>query len=154
MNLGTIIDFINGRPISVGTGIHADVDEGISLSPVIVSTDPQDRALSLYVTQWPSLSITFTPDAVNVWSILFAIAGDQPAEIHGYAVDFHGQLPKVTPCRAKGCLRLSWIKPPVIDLRWVPSGLDPQISYAELYPSRIELVGGRWSKVIDFGGGE
>lgn len=149
MDVQKIIDVVNGKRVELALGIHADIDQGVTLCPVIVRGH---GSLSIYFPAWPSLTISFTPEAVKVWAILFAIAGDEPADLNGYSVDFHGQLPKVTPQPSRDCVLLTWRRDPIIDLRWVPRGLDPNIHSADLFAKRIDLHGSFGTKSIPIGG--
>lgn len=151
MSLQRIIDTINGKRVTLSPGISLDIDQGITLKPVIVQGPAAGDGVAIYFPEWPSLTIGFTPAAVKVWSILMSIAGNEPADIAGHLIDFHGQLPSIHPRPAINALRLKWLRSPVIDMRWIPDRFDPSIHYADLFADRLEIVGSFGMRSIPLG---
>lgn len=149
MNLQPLIDAINGLAIELAAGVSLSVDCGLVISPVIHLVGETVRIGS---PQFPQLGLDVSPLASRLYPILEAITHGKPVKVGGYAVDFHGQLPRITAQPVRGGVDLTWRTRPVIDVRWVPNVVDPTLGHVEVYADRLVLVGSFGARVIPLEG--
>lgn len=138
MNLQPLIHAINGLAIELAAGVSLSIDCGLVISPVIHLVGETVRIGS---PQFPQLGLDVSPLASRLYPILTAVSQGKPVQVGGFAVDFHGQLPRITARPQTGCVRLTWRTAPAIDVAWVPQIVDPALSFIDVFADRLRLVG-------------
>lgn len=146
LSIGAAINLLNGLPLTVSTGVTVQLDSPQYLTPVVTLVRESVR---FSFPQWLPLMIGIEAIETRVYPIVEAIAENQPVDIGGYWVDFHGQLPRITPKPLQSCLELTWPTEPRIDMRFVPSKLDPVIRSVTLFSNGAQVNGHGWQKWVE-----
>lgn len=144
--LRTLIDFVNGTQVEIAPGVTLGVESPVCLTPVVSLVGEMIR---IGFPQWLPVLVEVSALSPVLFPIVDAIAKNHPVEIEGRWIDFHGQLPRITPHPLQSCFVMSWLKAPKIDVRFVPNILDPVIQSIGVYPTGLQINGNCWSKWVE-----
>lgn len=125
---------LNGEAVEIVDGAHVSLGCVGQLNLVlhVIQT-----TLIIFSTN-PLVSLRIDPGGPG-YDLLHSIATYEPVKCGEYTVDFHGELPAITRGEIPGSIFVKWRTPPVVDLRFVPDGLDPEIQYAVVTKDAITL---------------
>lgn len=145
-SLKSVIDLLCGVPVAALPGVTVGIDRPDYLTPVLSLVRDTVR---ISFPQWLPVLVEIDSLETKLFPIAEAIAKNQSVELGGYWVDFHGQLPRITPKPLQSCLELTWPTEPRIDVRFLPGRFDPVIRSVTVFSNGAQVNGHGWSKWVE-----